>query len=469
MTDATTGGGEWLADTIVAVATPPGRGAVGMVRLSGPGAGRVLLALAPALGGILPPARRATLMRLAHPETGHLLDQAVVTRYEAPASYTGEDVVEISGHGGVLGPAMIAEACRAAGARTADPGEFTRRAYLHGKLDLVQVEAVADLVDARSRALHRASLGQLERGLSARIEEVRRRLVRVEAFLAHHVDFPEEDDAPVPVGEILAETAGLLDVLDALMRTAPEGTLLREGAVVVLAGRPNVGKSSLYNALAGEERALVTDVPGTTRDALEVAVELGGFPFRLVDTAGLRESDDAVERLGIEVARRALARADVVLLCRDRADPWPEEEAFLADLEGVPVVVVRTKADLRADGDAGGEEGGGPGDRPAEVEVSVRSGQGLPELRTLLPELVYGGLVEATADVAVVTRARQARALERGRDEIVEFRCALESGVPAEIAATHLRAAATAVAEVLGVVTTDDVLDVLFASFCVGK
>lgn len=467
MTDATTGAGEWLADTIVAVATPPGRGAVGMVRLSGPGADRVLLALAPALGGVLPPARRATLIRLVDPETEHLLDQAVVTRYEAPASYTGEDVVEISGHGGVLGPAMIAEACRAAGARTADPGEFTRRAYLHGKLDLVQVEAVADLVDARSRALHRASLGQLDRGLSARVEEVRRRLVRVEAFLAHHVDFPEEDDAPVPVAEILGETEGLLEVLDSLMRTAPEGTLLREGAVVVLAGRPNVGKSSLYNALAGEDRALVTDVPGTTRDALEVAVELGGFPFRLVDTAGLRESGDAVERLGIEVARRALARADVVLLCRDRADPYPEEEAFLAELTDVPVVVVRTKADLRVTNDADRE--GTKARASGPVDVSVRSGQGLAELRSLLPRMVYGGLVSSTPDVAVVTRARQARALERGRDEILEFRGALESGVPAEIAATHLRSAATAVEEVLGVVTTDDVLDVLFASFCVGK
>jgi tRNA modification GTPase len=403
---------------------------------------------------------------------GSPLDQAVVTRYRGPESYTGEDMVELSTHGGWLVPPLVLEACLEAGARQAEPGEFTRRAYLHGKMDLVQAEAVADLVEARSRALHRASLEQVERGLSERVGALREELVGVEAWLAHHIDFPEEDDAPVPVARIVERTTALLERMDALLATAPGGELLREGAVTVLAGRPNAGKSSLYNALVGEERAIVTELPGTTRDALEAVVELGGYPFRLVDTAGLRSTSDEVERLGIEVARRALARADLVLFCVEAGrTPGPAEAAFLEELEGVPVVLVATKADRP------GEEGRAVhlsdaptiGGAVGPVPVSVETGAGMAELRELLTDLVYGGLVEAAGAVPVLTRRRHARALERARGEVAGFRAALEEGVPADVAATHLRPAEDALEEILGVVTTDDVLDVVFRSFCVGK
>jgi len=327
-------------DTIAAVATASGPGAVAVVRVSGPMAHDVLRALAVG-GGVVPAPRVATLMGVADPVDGALLDRALVTRFDAPASFTGEDMVEISCHGGWLVPSLVLQATLDAGARLAEPGEFTRRAYLHGKVDLVQAEAVADLVEARSRAMHRAALVQLDQGLSARVGDLRRGLVHLEALLAHHVDFPEEDDAPVPLSVVAAEARTLTAQLGALLSSAPEGALLREGAMAVLAGLPNSGKSSLYNALIGEERAIVTEVPGTTRDALETAVQLGGYPFRLVDTAGLRSTEDRVERLGVEVARRHLAMADVILFCVEAGrTPGAEERAFLDEVTHVPTVFV---------------------------------------------------------------------------------------------------------------------------------
>ena len=422
--------------------------------------------LAPALSED-PPARMAILVELCDPQDGEAIDQAVATRYEAPASYTGEDLVELSCHGGWLVPAMVLDACRTAGARLAEPGEFTRRAYLNGKMDLVQAEAVADLVDAQSRAMHRAAMGQLEQGLSNRVAELRNGIVHLEALLAHHLDFPEEDDAPVPVDVIVTAARGVSDEMGELLATAPEGELLREGAVAVLAGRPNSGKSSLYNALLGEERAIVTEEAGTTRDALEASVQLSGYPFRLVDTAGLRDTQHRVERLGVEVARQALARADVVLLCVEANGlPGGGELGFLADLSDVPVVLLRTKADLGVGEALGAEQASR---FAGAVEVSARSGEGLAALRSLLPELVFAGLVRTGSHSAVLTRGRHTRALCAARREVDDFGEALTGGVPAEMASTHLRSAETALEELLGVVSVDDILDMVFRDFCVGK
>jgi tRNA modification GTPase len=451
-------------DTIAAVSTAPGIGAVAMVRMSGPGAGSILRRLAPSLES-LPEPRRATLVELRDPEDGALIDRALATYFAAPASYTGEDVVELTSHGGRLIPELIAEACVHAGARRADPGEFTRRAYLHGKVDLVQAEAVADLIEARSRAAHRAALTQLEQGLSERITALRASLVRVEALLVHHIDFPEEDEPPVPISRILDEAASLLPDIDQLLETAPGGELLREGALAVLAGRPNAGKSSLYNALVREERAIVTEEPGTTRDALIASVELGGYPFRLVDTAGLREAGERVERIGIEVTRRYLERADVVLLCVPAGAPEsaPETE-FLEQLRKVPVVWVETKADLTPTATSSA--------RPqiaGKVRVSVVTGEGVQEIEEMLPRLVYAGVVTASPGAPVLTRARQRRGLEAARAEVVAFDAALRDGLPAEVASSHLRAAETALEGILGTISTETVLDAVFAEFCVGK
>ncbi len=457
-------------DTIAAVATPPGRGALAVVRLSGPGVSGLIARVVPSLEGALPQPRRATLVPVIDPGTGERLDRALLTWYPAPHSYTGEDVAELSVHGGVLVSSLVLDACLRAGARPARPGEFTQRAWLHGKVDLVQAEGIRDLVEAESEAERRAALVQTEGGLSRRLAELREAIIGIEALLVYHVDFPDEDEPPIPVQRIVAEARSLEERLDRLLATAPEGELLREGALTVLAGRPNAGKSSLFNALIGEARAIVTEEPGTTRDAIEARISLGGFPFRLVDTAGWREDPGRVEQMGIEVARGYLSRADLVLLCLPAEAGWGEiEEGFLGELTGATrLVVVRTMQDRLRSGE-------GPQPLPAarsgveEVASSALAGDGLDELRRRLPALVFSGLVRSTSEAPVLTRRRQREGVAGARGEVGAFRRALEEGIPAEMASTHLRSAETALEELLGVIGGEEVLDRVFGSFCIGK
>lgn len=434
-----------------------------VVRLSGPGALRIAAKLA-GRGRSSPGGwrdRRAQLTTLLCPQSGEALDRSVVTLFRGPGSYTGEDVVEISTHGGYAIPRSVVEACVALGARRAEAGEFTARAYLNGKFDLTQAEAVADLVSARSAKGRKVALHQIERGLGERIAALREEVVGLGALLVHHIDFPGEDDAPTPIAEIAARAGEVADQVERLLATAPVGEALREGALTVLAGRPNTGKSSLFNALIGTERAIVTEEPGTTRDALEALVEIDGLPFRLVDTAGLRSGGAGrVERIGIEVARRYLAGANVVLYCREAGRSATEdEESFLAEV-GAPVVRLCTKADLG--GGRGACDDGG-------IAVSTVSGEGLSALRERLRELVFGGVVESCNEVPVVTRARQARHLATAHAEVGALGGALRAGVPPEVASAHLKTAESALEEILGVVSNEDVLDRVFGDFCIGK
>ena len=452
-----------VIDTIAAISTAPGPGAIAVVRVSGPRALAVLERIAPELGPHAPRVARLTDVR--DPINGELLDHAVVVVNPAPRSYTGEDLIEISVHGGWLGPAMVLEACVSAGARLAEPGEFTLRAYLNGRVDLVQAEATADLIEGRSPALRRAALLQLDRGLSDRVAELRESLVRLEALLVHHLDFPDEDDPPYPVERIADEADTVVSRLRSLVATSSEGELLREGALAVLAGRPNSGKSSLFNALVGYERAIVTEMPGTTRDALEAAVSLGGFPFRLVDTAGLRESEDRVERMGVEVAKRYLAAADVVLLCVEERGPLdPTLRAFIGEAGDCPVVVVWSKADS-----ARGPSPETPEGVAAAASTSALTGEGLAELRSIVAGVVYRSLMDAPPDAPVLTRARQSRAIRVALEEVGDFARALREGVGPEVAAAHLRPAETALEELLGVITREDVIERVFKDFCIGK
>jgi tRNA modification GTPase len=445
-----------LSDTIAAISTPPGRSGLAVIRVSGTDAHAVAARVIPAFESA--PARTARLANVTDAKTGETLDEAVYVVYRRPQSYTGEDMVELSVHGGLLLPGEVLGAILAAGARPALPGEFTRRAVLNGKLDLLQAEAVADLVDATAPRQRRAALEQLDRGLSKRIEQLRGRVLELEALIAYDIDFPEEDDGAVPAERVNAAVTDVLSLLNAVLGTATEGERLRDGALAVIAGRPNTGKSSLFNALLGHDRAIVTDIPGTTRDAIEAPATCAGFPFRLVDTAGLRESEDAVERLGVEVSHRYLDAADVVVFCADAGRVLGEDERAFLDTISVPVLLARTKADLGVTDTA-----------PGEIALSAVTGHGIPALRRALAAQVFVGLAAGVDLGPVVTRARHRDALQRAVGEMEGFRNARAAGVEAVAAATHLRAAVTALDDIIGAVTTDDVLDQVFSTFCVGK
>jgi tRNA modification GTPase len=447
-------------DTIVAIATAPGRAALAIVRLSGP---RALEMGAQLVHPWPSAARHATLARVLD-TNGVVLDEGVVVFYQAPASFTGEDALEITCHGGSIAPAAIAAAFVSAGARPADAGEFSRRAVLNGKLDLLQAEAVGDLVDATNRPAHRVALAQLDGGLSRRIVALREHILELEALSAYDIDFPEEDDGPIPAHRILAATDRVISELDQLLATAPMGEVVREGAVVVIAGAPNVGKSSLFNAMLGRRRAIVTEIPGTTRDALEAVTEADGWPIRLIDTAGLRDTTELVERLGIEVSREYLEKADVVLVCGDSESNLREAAGAVNKIARRPMVEVRTKSDLMPATERARQDGRGP------LRVSAESGEGLRDLSRRIAETLQSTKGELSLDAPVITRERHRFALERARAELQEFRDAWKTrSVPAVVAAVHLREATRELEELIGAVDVEDVLDRVFRSFCVGK
>lgn len=445
-------GGE---DTIVAIATPPGRGALATIRVSGPRA----LAVAKALGTAHTHAPRvATRVLLVHPESGEALDDALATLFVAPHSYTGEDALELSTHGGFAVPRAVLAACIAAGCRLALPGEFTRRAVVNGRLDLVQAEAVADLVDARTSAMRRQALAQLDGGLSRRFAALRDGLLGIEAMIAYDIDFPGEDDGPIAPERIGTAAMELLAALDALLATAPRAAMLRDGALVVIAGPPNAGKSSLFNALLGDARALVTEYAGTTRDAIEAVLDRQPMPLRLVDTAGLRDTDDPIERLGIETSTRYLANAAVVLACGASDDDVRYTTRVIAMHTAAAIIPVRTKTDIDPVSSC-------------EHQVSAERGTGLTALLDAVSDsLAVHGAVDTHADDVIVTRERHRVALAQARDEVSAFRTAWQSGaLPATVAAVHLYSAREMLSEVTGGIVLDDVLDRLFRDFCIGK
>jgi tRNA modification GTPase len=447
-----------LDDTIVAVASPAGRGAIALVRLSGPDAFSI--------------AARHLRIWPQDPRVTHLcdvfdgdqrLDQALVTLFPAPNSFTGEDTVEFSTHGGYLVPSTIVAALISSGARQALPGEFTRRAVLNGKLDILQAEAIGDLIDASSHVMQRTALGQLDGGLSRRLLGLRADLIDLEALLAYDVDFPEEDDGPVPRKRIEDAANRIIGSLESLLATAPAGEVIREGAIVVIAGPPNAGKSSLFNALLGRSRAIVTELPGTTRDALEAVIDSGKWPLRLVDTAGLRETQDRIERLGIEVSERYLASANVILACAEDSTSLEETVDLVGKRSTAPVLAVQTKCDLVSNRD---EE---PSHRDA-IPVSAETGLGLQELLGAIDDTLDMRHGEITPDLPVLTRARHRKAISTACSEVEEFTVAWrEEKLPATVAAVHLRTAVGALEELIGAVEVEDVLDRVFSSFCVGK
>lgn len=445
-------------DTIVSLATAPGRSAVALIRLSGSEAFSIAAKHVSPWSGTPRQARLCTIH-----DHGEALDQALVTVFPGPDSFTGEDIVEISTHGGLLVPASVIAALLSSGARQAFAGEFTRRAVLNGKLDILQAEAIGDLIDARSHAMRRSALGQLDGGLSRRLLVLRQDLIGLEALIAYDIDFPEEDDGPVSRERIEGAIRSLRDALEKLLATGSVGELIREGAVVVIAGAPNVGKSSLFNALVGRSRAIVTEIPGTTRDAIEAVIGGGTWPLRLVDTAGLRSTADSVERMGIEVSERYLSDAHVVLACAD-TEPGLEQTVRLARAKSsAPIVPVRTKSDLVSSRDNLAVP-------PGAVSVSAEAGTGLQDLLSAIEEILGKSQGEIEPDFPMLTSARHRHAIEEAQSELLGFeRAWREEKLPPTVASVHLRAAVVALEELVGSIDVEDVLDRVFSSFCVGK
>jgi tRNA modification GTPase len=442
------------SDTIVAIATPAGRGGIGVIRLDGPDAARIASALT---GEMTFEARRATLTRVAAGDG--LVDRAVVTSFPAPHSYTGGDVVEISAHGSPVVLQAIVKEAIAHGARLAGPGEFTFRAYLNGKIDLVQAEAVRDLVDAVTPLQVRVAFDQLEGTLTARIREIDEKLLGLIARLEASLDFPDEGYHFINPPDLAGALEDIRANLQALLREAARGRLIRDGATVAIVGRPNAGKSSLFNRLAGAARAIVTEVPGTTRDLLTERVDVEGVPVTLIDTAGLRvQPGDAIEEEGISRARLAIATSDAVLVVLDRSAALSrEDEALLSATAGTTRVLVASKADLPA---AWAEETVGA------LAVSSITDDGMGALRR---ELASAAGAEPLRERAPIANIRHAALLERAQAQLAAAAEGTAAGLSEEFVLVDLHEARACFDEITGARTPDDVLRMIFERFCIGK
>ncbi|HUR42079.1 MAG TPA: tRNA uridine-5-carboxymethylaminomethyl(34) synthesis GTPase MnmE [Verrucomicrobiae bacterium] len=451
-----------MSDTIAAVATAPGRGAVGIVRLSGPRAFEIIERMC----GPATAARQAALRTLGDGH-GSALDQGLVLRFPGPHSFTGEDVAEMQGHGGpVVLDALLRATC-ALGARVARPGEFSERAFLNGRIDLAQAEAVADLIaastDQAARAAQRSLSGEFSRRVTSLVEQLMQLRVHVEGAL----DFSDEDVDWLADAGLASRLAGLRTGLDALLADAAQGRRLREGITVALAGQPNVGKSTLLNALAGTDAAIVTDIPGTTRDLLRENVNLDGLPVTLVDTAGLRESADPVERIGVERAWQAMAQAELVLfLVDDRAGVTASDKQLLAKLpKSAEVLILRNKSDL-APQPPSIPSSHEAAYRGTELQISAKHGAGLDLLKQAIR---HAAGLEARNESLFSARTRHVDALRRAREHAAAAAARLAERAHAELAAEDLRLAQDALGEITGAVRTDDLLGRIFSQFCIGK
>jgi tRNA modification GTPase len=442
-------------DTIAAVATPQGRGGIGIVRVSGPGAAKV----ASRVIGRVPPARTAT-PAVARDARGNMIDRGIALFFPGPRSYTGEDVFEFQGHGGPEVTRLVLGACLDAGARTAAAGEFTRRAFLNDKLDLAQAEAVADLIDAASEEAARSAMRSLSGEFSSEIDALVRELTELRALTEAMLDFPEEEVDKLHAEDAQGRLSRIRQRMGQVMERSRQGSLLREGIHVVIAGRPNVGKSSLLNRLAGEERAIVTAQPGTTRDTLREAIRIEGVPIHVVDTAGLRETDDEVECEGIARAWREVDAADLVLFILEaNLGIGPHDEEIL---QRIPAQVQRLRVYNKVDL-APGREPGASASEPGMVYVSAKTGAGLDCLRR---EIVAAAGWKPGGEPVFLARERHLRALQEAG---VRLGAAAAEHARWELFAEELRLAQEALASVTGEFSADDLLGEIFTRFCIGK
>ncbi|MBA7593542.1 tRNA modification GTPase MnmE [subsurface metagenome] len=442
-------------DTIAAISTPIGESGIGIVRLSGPDA----LAVARKVFARPLSNRRLVYGHITDPETGEVVDEVLVAYMEAPHTYTREDIVEINCHGGPLPLQRILGLALRYGARMANPGEFTLRAFLNGRIDLAQAESVLDVVQAKTAASLRVAVQGLGGKLSQSLKEVRSQLMGVLAYLTARIDFPEDEIEGQEVVPILEKAR---QMLKELISSAEAGVVYRQGVRTAIVGRTNVGKSSLLNCLLRQSRAIVTPVPGTTRDTLEEVVNLKGVPFVLVDTAGIVQSKDLVEALGVERSRRAIEQADFVLLVIDTSEPLKDPDREIIDLlGGKEVVVVANKSDLPSQADLDGLPW-------PKVSTSALTGDGLEELEERMVDCVLGGRV-FTSDALLVSNPRHKSALERAQSHLEQALSSIEAQMPDDFVTIDLTAALNALGEITGETVTDELLETIFSNFCIGK
>ena len=454
-----------LEETIAAIATPLGEGGLAVIRLSGPAALGVADGCFMSPRTSAKPSAAATHTvhygRITH--HGRVVDEVLLTVMRAPRTFTREDVVEISCHGGVVAAKAVLDAVLAHGARLAEPGEFTKRAFLNGRLDLAQAEAVADVIHARTELALAVANEQLAGKLSRRIGELRDGLMTTLAHLEAHIDFPEEDIAPDTREALLGRLEQSLDFMDELLRTADEGRILRRGIRAAIVGRTNVGKSSLLNQLLGQERAIVSSIPGTTRDTIEETANIRGLPVVFIDTAGLREAGDAIEQEGIRRSHESVARAELILQVLDGAEPLTDEDRrYLEGFAGKKRILVRNKMDQPQRLELPDEI------TPKALAICALNGDGVEALKDAIREMVWGGEIRAEMLPAMIN-ARHQDALRRARVATERCLTALRENLTLDLVAVDLRIAVNAVGEVVGQTATDDLLDAIFSQFCIGK
>lgn len=481
-----------LDDTICAIATPVGEGGVGIIRISGPQSLQVASNVVILRSGrSLNETRSHTLCcgdiylssdHAESPQQGNKatpLDQVLVTVMRAPKSYTGEDVVEIHCHGGQLILSMVCELLLRQGARLAEPGEFTKRAFLNGRMDLTEAEAVLDTIRATTTASLKVAQEQLRGRLSKKIEQIRNHLIRILAHLEAGMDFVEEDISFIGHDELTRSLSEVSDEITELLKSAREGRMLREGVVTAIIGRPNVGKSSLLNALLDTDRAIVSTIPGTTRDVVEESLSIQGLPLRLLDTAGLRKTTDGLEVEGIRRTRDAIAQADLVLIVIDGSETLTDDDVLLIRENYFnKTLAVINKTDLPVkvkESDVvsslqGSSINGNPNCQTSGtiVKISAKTGAGLDKLRRAISGVVSGSSLESR-DSLLITRVRHQVSLERAKEAVTTAREALNRQLSGECLALDLRVALDALGEIIGVVSSDDILDHIFQEFCIGK
>jgi tRNA modification GTPase len=454
----------YVRDTIAAISTPVGEGGIGIIRVSGPDSLPIALSIfkAKSNGGLK--SHRFSYGAVVHPRTGDLLDEAMLVYMKGPNSYTREDVVEIQCHGGTLVVSRILSLVVGEGARLAQPGEFTKRAFLNGRIDLVQAESIMDVIASRTEASLALAQHQREGLLSRRIAAVQDGILYALAYVEALIDFPEEELDVAVERDVLGRVAPALADLEALIEGFSEGRVLRDGVYVVIAGKPNVGKSSLLNTLLKEKRAIVTAVPGTTRDVIEEVVNINGLPVKLLDTAGIRDSVDQIEQEGVRLSLERIPKADLVLFVVDGSASFTAEDQAIREAIGSKsVIVVRNKSDLPPCCVV-------PDDLvAASVSISTVTGNGVPELRDAIhASFIHGKAIDGREFVAI-SHVRHRDALLKAQQALVRFKDNLRAGVNMELLPIDLRDALDAVGEVTGATTADDVLDRIFSSFCIGK